>query len=235
MIFECNLNDLDVQKTFPKNTFLQEIITSWNKIQKHQPNSNILKEIVWNNSNIKCNGKILYYKEWHEKGIKSLENFFEPSMNKYFNFETFRNKYNIKKRDFLKYYNIIGNIPLSMKEAVQHENKTNDDNISLNKIAETNQTKILYKLQIRKSSTLTKAEKKWQHLINEELNWNSIYMKAFDVTSDTYLRSFQYKFITRIIPTNVFLYKCKIKPSNTLKCQSTYFGNLNSYIFYGMN
>ena len=118
-------------------------------------------------------------------------------MNKYFNFETFRNKYNIKKRDFLKYYNIIGNIPLSMKEEVQHESKTNGDNISLNKLVETNQTtKILYKLQIRKSSILTKAEKKWQHLINEELNWKSIYMKPFEVTSDTYLRSFQYKFIT---------------------------------------
>ena len=39
--------------------------------------------------------KILYYKEWREKGIKSLENFLEPSTNTYFNFETFRNKYNI--------------------------------------------------------------------------------------------------------------------------------------------
>ena len=88
----------------------------------------------------------------------------------------------------MKYYNIIENIPLLTKEAVQHEIKTNGDNISLNKLVETNQTtKILYKLQIRKSSMLTKAEKKWQHLINEELNWKSIYMKPFEVTSDTYL------------------------------------------------
>ena len=46
LILECNLNDLDVQKTFPKNTFLQEIITSWNKIQKHQPNS----KVQWKNT-----------------------------------------------------------------------------------------------------------------------------------------------------------------------------------------
>ena len=32
------------------------------------------------------------------KGNKTLEHFFEPSTNKYFNFETFRNKYNINKR-----------------------------------------------------------------------------------------------------------------------------------------
>ena len=48
------------------------------------------------------------------------------------------------------YYNIIGNIPLLMKEAVQHESKINCD-ISVNKLVETNQTtKILYKLKIRK-------------------------------------------------------------------------------------
>ena len=115
-----------------------------------------------------------------------------------------------------------------MKEEVQHESKTNGDNILLNKLVESNQTaKILYKLQIRKPSTLTKAEKKWQHLINEELNWKRTYMKPLEVTSDTYkLRSFLYKFITRIISTNVFLYKYKIKPSNICDFCSSYLETL---------
>ena len=56
-------------------------------------------------------------------------------------------------------------------------------------------------------------------------------MKPFEVTSDTYLRSFQYKFITRIIPTNVFLYKCKIKSSNICDFCSSY-NETFEYLFW---
>ena len=39
-------------------------------------------------------------------------------------------------------------------------------------------------------------------------------MQTNKITIDTALRSFHYKFLLRIIPTNKYLYKCKIKVTN---------------------
>ena len=42
------------------------------------------------------------------------------------------------------------------------------------------------------------------------LNWKNIHSLPFKSTIDTKLRSFQYKYIMRILPTNQFLSKCNI-------------------------
>ena len=78
--------------------------------------------------------------------------------------------------------------------------------------------KFLYGQQFKQDATLDiKHENKWQGIFEESsLNWKHIYLAPIKSTIDTILREFQYKFLTRIIPTNSFLYKCKI--SNTTLC-----------------
>ena len=56
---------------------------------------------------------------------------------------------------------------------------------------------------------------KWKVDINKtNINWKNIYSKTFISTVDSKLRNFQYKLLMRIIPTNVLLFKYKIKSSN---------------------
>ena len=44
-------------------------------------------------------------------------------------------------------------------------------------------------------------------------NWNEIYSMPYNASIDTTIQSFQYKLINRIIPTNKFLFKCKLVSS----------------------
>ena len=69
---------------------------------------------------------------------------------------------------------------------------------------------------------LTKSEEKWQNTLGEQFKWKTVYQIPYKCSTDTTLRSFQYKILTRIIPTNKLLYKYKIKPSNTCEFCSSY-------------
>ena len=52
-------------------------------------------------------------------------------------------------------------------------------------------------------------------------------MLPFKTTIDTKLREFQYKYIMRIIPTNTYLFKCKLAPSNLCDFCSSYTETVN--------
>lgn len=42
----------------------------------------------------------------------------------------------------------------------------------------------------------------------------TIYSLTFEATIDTTLRSFQYRFLMQLIPTNIYLYRCKLTATN---------------------
>ena len=45
----------------------------------------------------------------------------------------------------------------------------------------------------------------------ETEDWNSIFLRTFEITKETYLQSFQYKILNRILYCKDKLFKCKIK------------------------
>ena len=76
--------------------------------------------------------------------------------------------------------------------------------------------KYLYNIMSKNNLTPT-SEAKWKTQIlnnNENIEWGKIYSNIFQSTIDTTLRSFQYKFLMRIIPTNKLLYKYKYVQSS---------------------
>ena len=57
-----------------------------------------------------------------------------------------------------------------------------------------------------------KSEQKWiEQFGDEDLNWNKNYTNRLQTTKDIRLLNFQYKCLRRIIPTNKYLLKCKIR------------------------
>ena len=48
----------------------------------------------------------------------------------------------------------------------------------------------------------------------ETEDWNQIFLRTFKTTKETYLQSFQYKILHRILNCNEKLYKWKIKPND---------------------
>ena len=69
LVLESNLKENDCTQISKNNKFLKNILSAWCKLNyKETPSTCISKQIIWNNSYIKCDNNIIYYKECHEKG-----------------------------------------------------------------------------------------------------------------------------------------------------------------------
>jgi hypothetical protein len=74
----------------------------------------------------------------------------------------------------------------------------------------------LYNIQMNNTEKENvSAENKWKQTIddNTSVEWKNVYLMPFKATIDTSLRSFQYKFVMRLIPTNTYLFTCKLTTS----------------------
>jgi len=76
-IFECNLNTKDTEKLKMHSIFLKDILLAWSCLNFRNDITNIGKEIVWNNSNIKSNIKPFFLREWLNKGIIFIEHIYD--------------------------------------------------------------------------------------------------------------------------------------------------------------
>ena len=63
LLFECNLTEKDIKINFPHRGFLKDILIAWSKVKGNAEQTNIGKEIIWNNSKIKVQDKTLYKKK----------------------------------------------------------------------------------------------------------------------------------------------------------------------------
>ena len=62
-ILECNLHHIDCILIAKDNTFPRDILSGWIKINTLETTNIITKQIIWSNSNIKCDNKILFYRK----------------------------------------------------------------------------------------------------------------------------------------------------------------------------
>ena len=120
LIFECKLTEADIHTIYKENVFLKYILISCQNIQIGLPKSNIRTEIIWNNSEIKCDVETIFYKDWYEKGIKFVEHFSDFRINNYYDFKTIRYMFNVRSNDFF--------------EILQHNRKYNNHYGKCNKI-----------------------------------------------------------------------------------------------------
>ena len=78
--------------------FLRDVLAGWCKINNSESTHVIAKEIIWNNSQIKCNNKILFYHDWYEKGIKLIEHIYDFRIQKFYTLEQLQHLYNIHQK-----------------------------------------------------------------------------------------------------------------------------------------
>ena len=83
LIFESNLHVQDCSQIAKNNMFLRDILAGWCKINTSETTRVIHKEIIWNNSQIKCNNKVLFYVDWFGKGIKFIEHIYDFRFRKF--------------------------------------------------------------------------------------------------------------------------------------------------------
>ena len=181
----------------------------------------VRKEIIWNNSFIKANGKMFFDKIWFNRGIQLIEHIYDFRKKDFYNFTELSNLYNLPQKYFLFYNSLVSSISQEWKSKLKLESTYTQTHKSLLQkyIKKKHINKYLYdKLLLSDEHMDIKHQNKWSNEFEEEdLKCKDIYLIPIRATIDTKLREFQYKFITRIIPTNTFLYKCNI--SNSSLCE----------------
>ena len=72
-----------------KSKFLTDIIEAWAKFNYKEFNvekESVSKQILWNNSYIKNKNEILFYKEWHDKGVTLIEHVYDYRIKTFLSF-----------------------------------------------------------------------------------------------------------------------------------------------------
>ena len=77
-IWKCNMCKEDVLKIFEVETYWVQTLVAWSKINYREPENKqqVLDQIIWLNSNIKIQGKMLHWPNWIKKGIIYVRNIF---------------------------------------------------------------------------------------------------------------------------------------------------------------
>ena len=74
LTFECDydVNCLNINE-LPH--FYHEVLVAWSQVQALNSASRNVRttDIIWNNKNIKIAGKSVYFRDWHQVGIKTIK------------------------------------------------------------------------------------------------------------------------------------------------------------------
>ncbi len=218
LILESNLETQDINKLFEDNTFLKHVIISCNNFQKLNPPEKVPNQIIWHNKDIKVNSKTIFYKQWYDRGIKYLYQIYDFQTKHYLTFNALKNLYNIPEGDFLKYDQLVSCIPKKWKESIKYDAISfNNNDILLTQFFNAKQSvKFLYNYNLKfRQTNKINAQNKWQNIIEEkDLEWKNIYLVGIKSTIDQKLRTFQYKYLMRIIRTNDTLFKFNLVSTN---------------------
>jgi exonuclease III len=220
LIFECNLDTPDIKNISKNNFFLKDVLLAWRSVIKCSQLDKNHKEmhIIWNNSDIRIDNKPFFHYEMYSKGIKFVEQLYDFRNKHFYSFIEAKHLFNLHNRVFLEYYKTISSIPNKyIKILDQTILNRNIKAHMVEKIKKCkNPNKIFYNI-LQNSETqneTTKSEEKWNTILSkEDIRWKSVYILPFLSTIDTVIRNFQYKYLKRIIPTNKYLYKCKLTNS----------------------
>ena len=187
--------------------------------------------ILFNNRNIRIDGKTFFWTEWYKKGIRTIRDLLGDN-GQILPFPVFQSKYSLQKTTFLHYYQVVSAIPshLLTEAKIQEFNSETiniedpesfrlDENVNINPLKAN--CKDFYWLIIdRKYNDEQTGPKRWNKTIPmEKINRKKILKLVPKTCRENRLREFNFKFIHRIVVTKKELLRFNIKSdSNCIYC-----------------
>ena len=225
----CNASDVEqiTKNKIPK--FYKDVLESWFELKENNKCSSnrdvLVNQIIWNNSDVKCNNKLLMFQKWKDAGIVYLSDVVIG--NRLINLNELlqivqcpRNIFNLQKiltaipkewKSLISKNKFDFNIPECDLEFCMGKNRIHISNLS---------TKQIYGL-------LMKIEREpicvqyWQNRFGGHADislehWNKIFTFKIKNRIENKFGHFQYNLIYNLIPCKKNLYKWKINDSD--KC-----------------
>ena len=224
-VFKCNIKQEDVSRLKVKSNFWTDVISSWCEYNYTQDvkQCKINTQIIWLNSQIRIDNKLIYHKQCIENGLLELNQLYND------NRLLDRNMINIVYAVdliIMEYNSIISAIPRQWRKHMRDQNNPHIhmENIKsydkFTKIIEQTQktvTKHIHAQLIRKKGKSISLSDKWSERTNiHHIDTQTWFRHINKITIYNVLRSFQYKLLHRIIYFNDKLLLFNI--ANTNKC-----------------
>ena len=211
------------------NLFWRDVFLEWGKAVKSSYHNAFSSESyidtsipIWHNSYLKVNHKSIYIKSWSEKGIKFVHDFLDENghilqkfeferkfgldticvmqFNSFYSaFSSFLRRFDYKTDNFVTMTSPY--IPCHLKCLFNINEKC---------------TRIIYKLLTNKyilPTGIIKWNQKLGHILDNDID-NSVFKACFKITNDSSTQWLQYRILHRILPTNSYLKKIKVKESD---------------------
>ena len=209
-LVQCNY---EINQVTLPTTFYRELLEWWEKVREIEDPDNIYKYVLWNNKEIKIDGKSVFYRHFFENNIKYTTDLLYE-MSNIASFNVVRGA-GLKSSNFLVWTGLRQSVPLKLRCNVPNLKTTFD--------LKNFKCRDYYFYLIRQKY---ERPSKWRKL-KEEFNLedkqiSEAFVMPLRVANEPYLRSFQYKVLNSILYTNELL--CKIgyvSNPNCSFCQQT--------------
>ena len=158
----------------------------------------------------------MYFKSWSIKGVNYISDLIHDKH--WMPYIDFKKKYDIDC-NVLKYLGLINVISKHYKGYLTKCKQSQTPKVLIDLDNAVKGSQFAYKL-LNQSNITPTAQHKWVEefgsVTDNKINWNEVYSLPYKCTIDAHSHYFQYRFIHRILPTNVFLFKIGIVESD--KC-----------------
>ena len=198
------------------NKFYAELIQFWAEFRNAFSTEDDSTSIIWNNKNIKINGKPVFYKRFFDKNLISIRQL-RLHFNNAESLDLIRTDLELNC-NFLVWAGLRSAIPVSSREKENDVRLTNtlgfyDNNTFFD--ATLAKSRGYYRFFIRQKATLPNSANKLQSEFNiDATNLIMFYSLPKLVCLETYLRDFQSKVLNYITCTNILLKKMGIVQSD---------------------
>ena len=161
-----------------------------------------------------------YYLLWKNRGVQFVSDLINHENKQFYSFEQIQEK--LETNNFLMFYRLIARIPKAFKDCLKenlldiHFDTHDTTDTFVKKIVSNKKAKFIYRSLIDNIvQNPTDKFLKWDELLDIEItDWSEYFVIMKRSCRDIYLRNFQFKFLHRIIATNSFLYKIKLKDTH---------------------
>ena len=214
-LLNCNYNT----KCFPIKmpTFYLKILSYFAELKTSDIRTaqDVASQIIWNNQNVKIDGKSIFYEKWLQHGIKYVSDFFDENGFP-LTWHKFQEVYNLKI-NYLTYIGIIRSIPQTWKSLLKNEPfiRATDENTHhcLDDIKfGSGNTRDFYEIFKKRKFKTPTSEKIYSKLdYSKNVDWKSAWKLIYETTKEVKIRIFQFKVLHRILATNLFLMNNKIR------------------------
>ena len=122
-LLNCNCDTKGMDSNFPlfykeMLDYFQELVNMYDGVQQR-------KFVLWNNREIKIEGKTLFWKTWFEKGIYLVQDLLIED-GKFLSLQEFQDKFGLKI-NFLQYFQMIAAIPSELKHNAYKTESSSED------------------------------------------------------------------------------------------------------------